>query len=134
MISRRGFVSAIEGGRAHISVASVGCSSCGHAGGCGIGQLAGRRRETILTLPATGLHPGQAVSLELDESRVVRAALLGYLLPAVLLLAGAVAGERAGMGEPAAALGALAGLTIGLLMTRLRRPLTPTLNLETDHG
>jgi sigma-E factor negative regulatory protein RseC len=133
MIAHAGQVRRIDGARALVAVATSGCSSCGHLGGCGIGKLAGRRRETLIALPALpGLSAGDAVTLELDEAQVTRAALLGYLLPAVCLIAGALLGEKVGAGGTAAdslaALGAVAGLLTGLSLTRLRRPLTPRLS------
>lgn len=133
MIRHNGVVRAIADGQAHIAVVTAGCESCGHAGGCGIARLAGSRRETVMTLPAAGLRIGQPVLLSLDETRLTRAALLGYLLPAALLLAGAVFGDTVAGGELAAPLGALFGLAAGLLLTRLRRPLLPRLDLEPTH-
>lgn len=89
--------------------------------------------ETLVRLPAAGVSIGQRVVLSLDEAQLTRAALLGYLLPAALLLAGAVMGETLGSGEPAAALGALFGLAAGLLITRLPHPLSPRLAPEPPH-
>jgi sigma-E factor negative regulatory protein RseC len=132
MIAHAGRVRRIDGARALVAVATSGCSSCGHVSGCGIGKLAGQRRETLIALPTLpGLSAGDAVTLELDEAQVTRAALLGYLLPAVCLIAGALLGEKVGARETAdvlAALGAVAGLVLGLAITRLRRPLTPRLS------
>lgn len=125
-----GLVRRIEGGRAFIAVATRGCSSCGHAGGCGIGKLAGNRRETLIDLPAEpGLTAGAAVSLELQEAQLTRAALRGYLLPAALLVAGAALGEQVGA-DATAALGAVIGLALGLLLARSARPLLPTLRRD----
>lgn len=114
-------------GQAVLAVATNACAACGHGSACGIGRLTGRPRERLLSLPAADLQLGQTVMLELDERQLTQAALLGYLLPALLLLAGAVLGEKVGAGDTAAALGALGGLALGLLLPRLRRPLTPQL-------
>lgn len=136
LIRHSGIVRAIAAGQAQIAVATTGCSACGHGGGCGIGKLAGKRKETLLTLPAAGLVVGQQVALTLDERQLTRAALLGYLLPAVLLIVGALVGEgvgaKLGAGDTAPA-GALLGLLAGLGLTRLRRPLTPRLTQEPPH-
>lgn len=137
MIAHAGRVRRIAAGRAEIAVATGGCSSCGHVGGCGIGKLAGTRGETLIDLAATpGLRVGDGVTLELHEAQLTRAALFGYLLPAVCLIAGALIGESAGANVGAggtavdslAPLGAVAGLVLGLALTRLRRPLTPRLS------
>ncbi len=122
-----GQIRRIEAGQAVIAVATSGCSSCGHAGGCGIGKLAGSRREALISLPAQpGLAAGDAVTLELDEARLTQAALRGYLLPTSLLVMGAWLGEKVGADETAA-LGALVGLALGLLLVRRARPLMPRL-------
>ncbi|MEW5890262.1 MAG: SoxR reducing system RseC family protein [Pseudomonadota bacterium] len=135
LISRPGRVRRIVAGQALVAVVAGGCSSCKHAAGCGIGRLAGERGETLLALPALpGLAVGDAVNVELREAQLTRAALFGYLLPVLLIVAGALlgqsVGEKVGTGntvEGLAALGALVGLALGLLLTRLYRPPSPRL-------
>jgi sigma-E factor negative regulatory protein RseC len=155
LISHPGSVRRIVDGRALVAVAASGCASCGHGAACGIGKLAGGRAETLLALPAPpGLRAGDAVHVELREAQLTRAALLGYLLPVLLIVAGALLGqelgEKLGADETTAlqggrakdallavadggtvdgfaALGAVAGLAFGLLLTRLHRP--PALRL-----
>lgn len=134
-IAHTGQVRHIEAGRALIAVATTGCSSCGHIGGCGVGKLAGGRRETLISLPSLpSLAIGDRVKLELDEAQVTRAAMLGYLLPALMLIGGALLGEQVGAGgtvpgaDAGAALGALFGLAAGLLLARWRRPLLPRMS------
>ena len=137
LISHTGRVHAIEGNTAQIAVMTAACSSCGHAGGCSIGKLAGKQRQSLIAVPADGLRLGQSVTLTLDESRLTQAALLGYLRPAVMFLAGAVLGESVGekvdAGDTLAVIGAGIGLLVGLLVTRLRTPLTPRLTQELHH-
>ncbi len=141
LIQHTGHVHAIVGDQARIAVATAACSSCGHAGGCGIGKLAKNRRASLVSVPAAGLRVGQQVTLALDEAQLTHAALLGYLLPAVLLLIGAMAGELVGQkvgaadtaADTVAAIGAVTGLLAGLLLTRLRAPLTPRLTQEPHH-
>lgn len=135
LIHHPGSVRRIVAGQALVAVAASGCASCGHGAACGIGKLAGGRAETLLALPATpGLRAGDAVQVELREAQLTRAALVGYLLPVLLIVAGALLGqalgEKPGAGgtvDGIAALGAVAGLALGLLLTRLHRP--PTLRL-----
>ena len=138
-IAHTGQVRRVEAGQATIAVATSGCSSCGHAGGCGIGKLAGGRRETLITLPGMpGLGVGEHVTLELTESQITRAALLGYLMPALLLLTGAWLGNHSASAgitpdaDASAALGAMLGLAAGLLLSRFSRPLMPRLSRSTD--
>lgn len=136
MIAHAGQVRRIADGQAFVAVATSGCSSCGHLGGCGVGKLAGGRRETLIALPApNGLAVGESVMLELSEKQLTRAAVRGYLLPAVLLVSGAVLGEGLGAGATAAdgfaVLGALVGLAVGLGFARLAKPLSPRLSRST---
>lgn len=139
-LAHSGSVRRIADGRAFVAVATAGCSSCGHGGSCGIGKIAGNRRESLVAVPAEGLRIGQRVTLELDEAQLTRAALFGYFLPALLLIIGALLGESFGAKVDAgstlsmpdaantyAALGALAGLFVGILLGRLRAPLMPRL-------
>lgn len=139
VISHPGNVRRIVDGQVLVAVAASGCSACGHnagnGGGCSIGKLANGRNETLLALPAMpGLRVGDAVRIELREAQLTRAALIGYLLPVLLIVVGALLGqafgEKVGAGvtaDAAAALGALLGLAVGLLVTRLHRP--PALRL-----
>jgi sigma-E factor negative regulatory protein RseC len=139
LISHAGSVRRIADGQAWVAVATGGCTACGHSanngGGCSIGKLAGSRRETLVVVPTLpGLKAGDAVTLELSERQLTRAALFGYVFPVLLLIAGALLGqtlgEKVGAGDTAdlyAVLGAAAGLAAGLLATRFRRPLAPRL-------
>jgi sigma-E factor negative regulatory protein RseC len=99
------------------------CGSCHASGGCGAATLAkvwsGRqvRTRAISALP---LRPGDEVIVGLAEGVLLRGALLAYLLPLALMLAGALLGEAAFAGageEPVIVLGAL-GLGLGFLAVR----------------
>lgn len=52
MIEHLGIVEAVQDGKTTISVATGGCRSCHKESECGIGQVAGGRAVTRLTLPA----------------------------------------------------------------------------------
>lgn len=120
VIAHGGVVRSVSDGHAVIAVAAGGCGGCGRRSACGIARLAPERGETLVRLPAAGLElaPSMEVTVEVPESSLMRAALAGYLLPALLLLACAVAGHL-GAGDPGAAVGAPAGLAIGIVITRL---------------
>lgn len=121
-LTHTGVVHSVAGGRAVIAVATQGCSACGKRSGCGVGKLGQGGRRTLLEVPvAEALAPGETVSFELSERRLLGAALTGYLLPASLLILGAGLGEASGAGDAAAAFGALAGLTAGILLNRRAR-------------
>lgn len=100
------------------------CGSCHASEGCGTATLAkmwsGRqvRTRAISDVP---LRPGDEVIVGLADGVLLRGALLAYLLPLALMLAGALLGEAAFAGageEPVILLGAL-GLGLGFLAVRV---------------
>lgn len=114
-----GTVIALDGERATLALPRDACAGCGKR--CGIGALAAQRSPTLMTIPApAGLALGDRVALQFSEQALLRAALLGYLLPAALLILGALLGHTALEGDLGAALGALGGLTFGLWLVRRR--------------
>lgn len=134
MASQTGTVRRIDGDIAYIAVDnSSACSACAKRSGCGIGALDGPGRGRLIALTAPpDLQAGDAVTVTAEDANLLPAALIGYVLPTFLLIAGAVAAGHAG-GEPAAVAGAAAGLAGGLLLQRLllrRHPaLTPQLQV-----
>lgn len=119
-----GVVRSVGGGRVVVALPVQGCASCGERGRCGVGKLAGGGKISLVSVPlgeesdARGLAPGDCVTVAADPEAVNRAALFGYLLPAVLTVMGAVGGDRLGHTDVAAVLGAFAGLVLGVLATR----------------
>ena len=65
-----------------------------------------------------GISVGDAVTLHLPDNVVRRGAFFGYLLPLLLLLAGAVIGLSLG-GESGSIIGGLAGLVTGAAALRI---------------
>ena len=109
MIEHLGIVEAVQDGKTTISVATGGCRSC-HKSECGIGQVAGGRAVTRLTLPApSGLQVGESVRVRISEDSLRRSAFMGYLLPPVMMLLSAALGHFAIGGDVAVAVGALTG-------------------------
>lgn len=120
IIEHAGLVRTVAHGRAAVAVDTGGCNGCGHQSGCGIGRLAGNKPSTVLTLEVeAGLQPGAQVVVSLSRENLVKAGLLAYLLPALVLMAGAALGNAGFGSDGATALGAAAGLLSGLLLTRL---------------
>lgn len=127
-IERQGTVVGLSNGMATIRLETpAACGGCASRTGCG--SAAGGAR--LLTLPAApALRPGDAVRVSLPAAVLAPAALLGYLLPLLALLAGAVIGEL-GWGSDAAAVGGAAlGFLGGLALARsaARRLLGPALS------
>jgi len=123
MISHPGVVQIVAGGRATVAVETSGCSSCGHGSTCGLGKLAKGDSATLMVVDAPeGVRVGDSVSLEVPESHMTWTVLLGYLFPALGLLVGSGLGMDLFKTDGAAALGAIAGFFLALLIARLALP------------
>lgn len=123
MMDQDAVVARVEGDHAYIEVggAGAGCGRCHEAGGCQnsiLGQLFSNKPRQFRIANRIGAVPGDHVVVRVSEGATLRAALLTYLLPVLLLLFGAGAGAALGeaaSSDAATALGALAGLAIGVL-------------------
>lgn len=128
MIEHAGIVESISGGRALISVATDGCDGCSHGGGCAMNKLVRSGKKTQLELPApVGLQAGDHVVLQLPENRMVLTAVLGYLVPALAVLAGAGFGNEVYGSDGAAMLGAIGGFLVAMAFARFVLPRLPGL-------
>lgn len=115
---QRGEIIGFAQGMAQIRVerASSACAGCGSRSACASGQAAAQVIQ--LALPGTP-RVGDQVTVAMPHSSVALAALLGYLLPPVGLLIGALIAATAFSGDAPAVLGAGLGFVGGLLLTRL---------------
>jgi len=100
------------------------CGSCQASDGCGTALLAkawGVRSMRTRALSALSLQPGDEVIVGLADGVLLRGALLAYLLPLALLLAGALLGQTAfsGAGEEPVILSGALGLGLGFLAVRV---------------
>ena len=100
------------------------CGSCQASDGCGTAALAkawGVRSMRTRALSTLSLQPGDEVIVGLADGVLLRGALLAYLLPLVLLLAGAMLGQAAfaGAGEELVVLSGALGLGLGFLVVRV---------------
>ena len=94
---------------------SVACAGCACRSACAADEA--HEQIVSVTLPEDAV-PGERVRLQLSESALPLAALLGYLLPVVCLLGGAVLFRWWSADDVAPVLGALCGLCAGLLLVR----------------
>lgn len=113
-------VVAIHGDEAEVEVPerTQACMSCKDADTCQTGLLGlrtGPRRYHLRNL--INARPGDRVALDIPEGSLVRISLLAYLMPALLAIAGAAAGQMLG-DEGAALAGMLFGLIFGYIMLR----------------
>lgn len=120
MIEHQGIVHQCTNGMALIALDTGGCSSCGQGAACGIGRMASGRAATLLSLAVDRqLHPGERVTIGLPASRLGWSAALGYFFPALALLLGAVLGGLMAGSDAAAALGAMGGFLLALIISRI---------------
>jgi len=117
-LETRGEVIGFAHGMAQIRVerASSGCAGCGSRGACASGPASA---QVIRMHLSDTPRVGDQVTVSMPSSSIALAALLGYLLPPVGLLLGAVIAAGTFDGDAAAVLGAGLGFVAGLLLARL---------------
>lgn len=98
------------------------CQSCAASKGCGHALLDGQRagaRARVRALSALPLRVDDLVVIGIPEGLLIRGALMVYLLPLLLLFAGALIGQQfvSSLADPAA-VGGVAGLVCGFLINR----------------
>ena len=117
VILRHGEVITLAAGRAQVRLdADAGCGACASRGACASG---GGSAPTVEIAAPAEVRAGDRVTLAVSASSLTTAALLGYLLPPVCLLAGAIAASLTWGSDGAAVLGSIVGLGAGLLVARL---------------
>lgn len=129
LTERNGVVIGMHAGIARIRLEPApGCSGCGSRGTCA--SASGNPQIVEVRMPEPAI-PGANITLTVPETSIALASLLGYLVPAVGLLLGAVVAAALCAGDLPAVLGAVGGLLAGLLGVRRvskrfsRRYLTP---------
>ena len=116
-IERCGEVIGIARGVAQIRLeANAGCAGCGSRHACASGDAAPLMIE--LAVPGK-VQAGARVTIAMPAASLTLAALLGYLLPPVALLIGAIVANLAFGNDLAAVLGAVLGLFAGIFAARL---------------
>ena len=97
------------------------CARCAAGKGCGAGlSLTRNRRVEARVPPGAEIHAGDTVELTLAPNNVLRAAGIVYGLPLAAAASGAALAYLVGYGDPAAALAAVAGLAVGLVLAKRR--------------
>jgi positive regulator of sigma E activity len=114
MLEARGRVVEVRDGTAEVRLAvASSCHGCRAQGVCSSGS----EQSVRIAAADDGLAVGDVVSLALGEAQFSLGVAIGYLLPALTLLLGAVLLSFAG--DTAAAFGAAVGLAVGILLVRL---------------
>jgi sigma-E factor negative regulatory protein RseC len=124
MIENTAQVVRVEGDLAWVRADSP--SSCGACGGKGCGsstfvRMLHPREPEYAVLNPISAEAGETVVVGIEEGALLRAAMSGYLVPLLLLLAGALLGGI--WGEGAAVAGALVGLVAAAAWLKRRRAL-----------
>lgn len=97
----------------------AGCGSCRNAGTCAEGMVGGARPRRYRLSNTIGAGVGDRVQLDIAPGTLWRAALASYVLPLLLALAGAAAGQAIA-GDAWAIVGLALGLGAGLFLLRRR--------------
>ena len=118
MIEERGRVMAVDGRQLQVAVErQSACGSCKARAACGQGLMQalkpGRCHE-VTALCEFSVRVGDVVVLGVEESLVLRGAILVYLLPLLALLAAAVVADHLGLSEGWIILSALAGFAVAV--------------------
>lgn len=135
MMQTRAVIIRLEGADALVeSTQGGGCGSCDNENGCGSGKLSqlfcSEPRRFRVRNDANA-QVGTLVQVTLPEGVLLQSALLMYILPLALLMAGALAGAQwaqdAASADGYAAIGGLTGLVCGFVLAKvlsLRRRLS----------
>ena len=126
MIETHAIIIRVEGNEALVeSVQSGGCGNCDKNNGCGSGKLAqlfNLKPRRFRVRNETNAQVGAMVRVTLAEGVLLHSALLMYVLPLVLLLFGAFAGQMwandASSTDAYSAIGGLFGLAIGFAIVK----------------
>ena len=127
MLQTRAVIIQLDGKDALVEATQGGgCGSCDSENGCGSGKLSRLfcsepRRFRVLN--DANAQVGTLVQVTLPEGVLLHSALLMYLLPLVLLLAGAIVGMQwapdAASADGYAAIGGLTGLVCGFVLVKI---------------
>ncbi len=128
MITEQAIVTRRDGNRVEIELERTSaCGKCELTQGCGtgaIGRLLGRRGKPLVIETQRNLNPGDRLQLGLPEAALVRASLITYGLPLLLMIAAGLLSASAGLADGWVALVSIAGFAAGFnLAARLARKL-----------
>lgn len=122
-VEHSGEVVRVENGTVYVAITVQGaCGSCGARKACGMGETE-RKILEIHTPDATTYRSGDAVTVSVTRHAGLRAVLLAYVVPFLVLVAVVVVCVLSGMGEGAAVLLGLGAVVLcyGVLWLCRRR-------------
>jgi sigma-E factor negative regulatory protein RseC len=126
MLETRAIVISLDGNEALVeSLQGGGCGNCDSENGCGSGKLSQlfcRESRRFRVRNEANAQIGATVQIALAEGLLIRSALLVYVLPLLLLVAGALVGSVLISDEQSqdvySAIGGLAGLISGFVIAK----------------
>lgn len=99
MVEEQGVIVSLEGQMANVApLSQPGCQSCSSSGVCGtslLKPLFGNKQRMLAAENTINAKPGDQVVIGLNRTALVFASLMVYLLPLILLVAGAIFGAAA---------------------------------------
>lgn len=126
MLETEGVVIRAEEEDAYVETSRASsCGSCSSKQGCGttsLSKLLGGKATFFKVLNPIGAAAGERVIIGLEEAALLKSSALAYLLPLVLIFAGAMIGSflaSAEMKDAYSALGAGVGLISGFVALKL---------------
>ena len=118
-IDHAGRVERVEGDKVFVVIVSnSACGTCQARKACGLSETSEKIVE-VATADAARYAAGDEVVVSVRKHMGLRAVLLAYVMPLLVLLCVLAAIEAAGAGDGAAALGALAGVGVYYALLRL---------------
>ncbi len=137
MLETRAIVVRAEGENAVVeAVHGGGCGACagGSCSSASMSKMLCVKPRQFRVRNAIGARPGEEVEVSVAQGVLLRSALTLYALPMALLFVGAATGSGwagAGVQDAGAAVGALAGLSLGFILVRIissrRAPALPVI-------
>ena len=96
MVEEQGVIVSLDGQMANVApLTQAGCQSCSSSGVCGtslLKPLFGNKQRMLAAENTINAKPGDQVVIGLNRTALVVASLMVYLLPLILLVAGAITG------------------------------------------
>ncbi|UZE95232.1 SoxR reducing system RseC family protein [Alkalimarinus alittae] len=124
MLEETGVVVAVEKGQAWVqTIRKSACSSCEAKSGCGQGVLArisDGKANQVLVSNTLNLKVGEDVLIGIPEDLLVKASVMVYLLPLLMMIAAASIAEKwLLIGDAWVALAGVSGLAFGFVLVKL---------------
>lgn len=124
MIREKAIVVGVQGRRIEIEVQrQTSCGGCALSKGCGVGalgRLLGRRSKPIVINSELKLRPGDHILLGIPDQGLLKASILIYGLPMLMLLIAAIVAQLVTNGsEVAISVLAVSGFLGGILLSSI---------------